>query len=433
MTNSNKEFFYFNNSYYIAKVEEFLQQRIPALIYHYKHEISNAGTSPVEEKRSPVTLRIYSHLTNFPSRILQFVVINNKAVVQLDLRTSQFLIFANLLNVYIKDGEHSLLSLFNQNRNKTYLKRLISVLKQHQAQLPQVAVDISNRYSGNTSSCDVTNFINDVFFKDFYTVVQQELGLDDRLIAKHALFKLLFKKTNRPDELLNKLAQLYPIVINIIAEFKKPDKKKAVEAGDDTRESNFSVFLQCIEAEIFVDNILKRLRDEGNPCFSRHDSIVVVEGFEKDAERIAKTVFADFGFKYNHKVEEKFWEAVDFEELDDDPYMQWLTDEDILTTNYDTIGGFAEPIKDDFMDEDEIQTCHRVLEIGLQDDYYEHVDADFLEDISNLSWLNQSERNILFDDIINLRSGFSFVQGNTNQLLRNLVERIMEMDLQDEW
>ncbi len=85
------------------------------------------------------------------------------------------------------------------------------------------------------------------------------------------------------------------------------------------------------------------------------------------------------------------------------------------------------------MDEDEIQTCHRVLKIGLQDDYYEHVDADFLEDISNLSWLNQSERNILFDDIINLRSGFSFVQGNTNQLLRNLVERIMEMDLQDEW
>lgn len=429
----NKEFFYFNNSYYIAKVDEFLQQRIPALIYHYKHEISKIGTSPVEEKRSPVTLRVYSHLTNFPSRILQFININNKAVVQLDLRTSQFLIFANLLNAYIKAGEQHLLSLFKQSSNKTYLKRLISVLKQHQAQLPQVAVDISNRYSGNTSSCDVTNFINDVFFKDFYTVVQQELGLDDRLIAKHALFKLLFKKTNRPDELLNKLAQLYPIVINIIAEFKKPDKKKAVEAGDDTRESNFSVFLQCIEAEIFVDNILKRLRDEGIPCFSRHDSIVVVEGFEKDAERIAKTVFADFGFKYNHKVEEKFWEAVDFEELDDDPYMQWLTDEDILTTNYDTIDGFAEPIKDDYMDEDEIQTCHRVLKIGLQDDYYEHVDADFLEDISNLSWLNQSERNILFDDIINLRSGFSFVQGNTNQLLRNLVERIMEMDLQDEW
>ena len=137
-----------------------------ALIYHYKHEISKVGTLPIDEKRSPVTLRIYSHLTNFPSRILQFVVINKKAVVQLDLRTSQFLIFANLLNVYIKDGEHSLLSLFNQNRNKTYLKRLISVLKQHQAQLPQVAVDISNRYSGNTSSCDVTNFINDVFFKD---------------------------------------------------------------------------------------------------------------------------------------------------------------------------------------------------------------------------------------------------------------------------
>jgi len=428
-----KELFSFNNSFYIANVDEFLLYRIPALIYQYKHQISQVGTQPVEEKQSPVTLRVYSHLTNFPSRILQFIHINNKTVVQLDLRTSQFLIFANLLNVYIKGGEQHLLSLFKQNRNKTYIKRLVNVLKNHQEQLPRVGVDISDGKSVEHSSSDVTRFILDVFFRDFYNVVAGELGMKERLLAKNVLFKLIFKKTNRPDALLHKLSQLYPIVVNIIAEFKKSDKSNATDKTDDNRESNFSVFLQCIEAEIFIDNILKKLRENGIPCFTRHDSVVVAEGHQKDAELIAKDVFREFGFKYNHKVEDKFWEAVDFNELEDSTYMQWLTDEDILTTNYDLEGGFAEPIHEIFeMDEYEIEICKRLRDIGMQNDYFEHVDAEYLEEISNLPWLNQYERNILHDDVINLWNGYSYLQDKTNQLLRNLAERITQMHLSND-
>jgi hypothetical protein len=428
-----KELFSFNNSFYIANVDEFLLYRIPALIYQYKHQIWQVGTQPVEEKQSPVTLRVYSHLTNFPSRILQFIHINNKTVVQLDLRTSQFLIFANLLNVYIKGGEQHLLSLFKQNRNKTYIKRLVNVLKNHQEQLPRVGVDISDGKSVEHSSSDVTRFIRDVFFRDFYNVVAGELGMKERLLAKNVLFKLIFKKTNRPDALLHKLSQLYPIVVNIIAEFKKSDKSNATDKTDDNRESNFSVFLQCIEAEIFIDNILKKLRENGIPCFTRHDSVVVAEGHQKDAELIAKDVFREFGFKYNHKVEDKFWEAVDFNELEDSTYMQWLTDEDILTTNYDLEGGFAEPIYEIFeMDEYEIEICKRLRDIGIQDDYCAYVNAEFLEEISNLPWLNQYERNILHDDVINLWNGYSFLQDNTNQLLRNLVEKVSQMRLSND-
>ena len=243
--------------------------------------------------------------------------------------------------------------------------------------------------------------------------------------------KLLFKKTNRPDALLHKLSQLYPVVVNIIAEFKKPDKSKTTDKADDNRESNFSVFLQCIEAEIFVDNILKNLRENNVPCFTRHDSVVVADGHQDDAEMIAKDVFRQLGFKYNHKVEDKFWEAVDFDELEDSTYMQWLTDEDILTTNYDAEYGFDEqPINEIFdMDEYEVEICQRLLDIGVQDDYFEHVDAEFLEDLSNLPWLNQYERNILHDDVINLWNGYSFLQDKTNQLLRNLAERITQMRL----
>jgi hypothetical protein len=444
--NRNQELFYFKDTFYIADVSEFLKKRVPALIYHYKNQILLIHTQPIEEKRNPVTLRLYSNLVNFPSKILQFININNSTIFQLDLRTSQFLIFANLLNVYINKGEEHLLSLFKQERSKTYLKRLIRILQVHQKQLPTIGVDINDRNSGQYSSTDVTNFIRDVFFTDFYAVVQQELRLKDRVLAKRVLFKLLFKKTNRPDALLNKLSQRYPIVMSIIASFKKQDaERKKSGDQDENRESNFSVFLQCIEGEIFVDNILEELRTDGVPCFTRHDSIVVADGHEAKAEEIAKNVFKKFGFKYNHKVEDKFWEVVDFEELEDSGYLEWLADETDLNTDFSVEESYEEPKKAiieetdeiltstdeekiEIMDETELndeqlETLERLKDIGLQKDYFKFVDLEFLEEISELPFLTDVQRNYLYDDIINIKDGMSFFQDETNELLRNLVNK----------
>ena len=335
---NNQELFYFKDTFYVADIDEFMKQRVHLLKYHYTRQIQQIGVLPIEEKRHNKTLRIYSILTNFPSKILQFIQINNKTIVQLDLRTSQFLIFSNLLNVYITKGEKYLLSLFKQKQNVSYLKRLIRMLNKHHEQLPEVGVDINDITSGENSSSDVTKFIRDVFFTDFYSVVQQELGLKERSLAKHVLFRLLFKRTNRPDALLNKLSQRYPVVMSIIAMFKEKDKlqenKNQTTTKNDDQKSNFSIFLSCIEGEIFVDNILSRLRDQEIPCFTRHDSIVVARGHEDKAEEIARGVFNDFGFKYNHKSEDKFWEAIDYDEFEDSTYQQWLLDEDILSYDY---------------------------------------------------------------------------------------------------
>lgn len=423
-----KELFYFKDTFYIADITEFLNQRILALVYHYKNQVSLIYSQPIEEKRNPVTLRLYSSLVNFPSKILQFISINNNTVVQLDLRTSQFLIFANLLNVYVKDGGEHLLSLFKQERNVMYLKRLIRILNQHEKQLPNVAVDVHDINSSQYSSADVTKFIRDVFFHDFYAVVQQELGLKDRMLAKRVLFKLLFKKTNRPDALLTKLSQRYPVVMSIIAAFKTQDIKHN-ESGeqDNNHESNFSVFLQCIEGEIFVDNILEELRTDGVPCFTRHDSIVVASGHEEKAEDIAKGVFNRFGFKYNHKVEDKFWEVVDDEELEDSGYLEWLSDENELSTDFsveDSLEETGVELTDDDMilDEEHIETLEQLKEIGIQEDYFEYVNVDFLAEISDLPFLTQVQRNSLEEDIMNVNYGMSFFQPETDKLLRWLAQ-----------
>lgn len=335
----NRELFHFKDKFYVADIDEFIKKRIPTLVYHYKHQISRIVALPIEEKRSPVTLRVYSNLTNFPSKILPFVYINNKTAVQLDLRTSQFLIFANLINVFIDKGEEHLLSLFKHQKTITYLKRLIQILKDHQPQLPGIAIDINNSRSSKFNYSDVAKFIYDVFYHDFYSVVQKELKLSKRLLAKQLLFKLLFKKSNKPDALINKLKNCYPIIMNIIACFKKLDEMKKnpnekLKKADENHESNFSVFLQCVESEIFIDNILNTLRSENIPCFTRHDSIVVAIGHEKRAEEIAKNVFSQFGFRYNHKTEELFWNITDEDELEEGDFMQSVLDQIVLNDDY---------------------------------------------------------------------------------------------------
>ena len=429
----NKNLFYFKDSIYIADSKEFLKQRIESLRYHYKHKISEIHVLPIEEKRSPNTLRLYSQLTNFPSKVLQFININNKTVVQLDLKTSQFLIFANLLNVYLNHGEQFLLSRFKQSKNQTYLKKLIRILKKFRSQLPEVSVNINDSTSGQYSLSDVTAFIRDIFFTDFYDVIQHELGLQERLLAKHVMFKLLFKKTNRPDALLNKLNQRYPVVNSIIADFKEQDEKhekqKKSKSRDNDYESNFSVFLQCIEAELYVDNILKRLRDEHIPCFTRHDSVVVASGFENRSEEIVKQVFKNFGFKYNHRVEDKFWDAVDEEELESSDYMQWLIDESELEQDFDVDDCLGESVENESedtyeLDEQHMETLERLMEIGIRDDYDDYASAEFLEDLVLLPFLNKTQCNILYDDINNLRSGMTFLQPETNQLLSELLSQV---------
>ena len=422
---NDKELFFFKDTFYIADITEFLNQRVPALVYHYKNQVSLIYSQPIEEKRNPITLRLYSSLVNFPSKILQFININNRTVVQLDLRTSQFLIFANLLNVYIKDGEKHLLSLFKQERNKTYLRRLIRILSEHEKQLPMVAVNIYENNSAQYEIADVSKFIRDVFFHDFYAVVQQELALKDRMLAKRVLFKLLFKKTNRPDALLLKLSQRYPIVMNIIAAFKRKDiTKEESPIHEDNNESNFSVFLQCIEGEIFVDNILQELRTNNVPCFTRHDSIVVSCGYEDKAEETARTIFKNFGFKYNHKVEDKFWEVVDSEELEETGYLDWLSDENEFNEDFSVEESLEEIVVDEgmVMDEEHIETMDRLKEIGIREDYFEFVNVDLLAEISDLPFLTPVQSNWIEEDIMNVNYGMSFFQPETDKLLRWIVQ-----------
>lgn len=431
-----KQLFYFHNKFYIADIESFIKHRAEALRYYYLREISKIDVLPIINNQSKTTLRLYNYLVNFPSKILPYITINNKTIYQSDLSTSQFLLFANILNIYTLNGEDKLLELFHEKITQDYLKKLCKILKAYTKQLPSIVVDITNPKLSEYGTSDVTKFIRDVFFADFYSIVQKELELPDRGMAKQTLFKLLFKKDSKSDKQIKKLKDRYRTVMSIIADFKAVEKKakpKDTITHKPNQESNFSVFLQCVEAEIFIDNILIPLRVNGIPCFTRHDSICVANGYEEATETHVKEVFSRFGFRYNHKKEDMFWLVANQDDMDDSGYSDWLADEELMNTDYDIEGSYAnnpniitdnnEDMEDNdgYVDEDEMEVLEKLEEYGLRDNYSEVIDKALLEELSGLMLLTDNQRNYLVQELENIRTGMSYFQPETNKVLRNLI------------
>jgi hypothetical protein len=105
--------------------------------------------------------------------------------------------------------------------------------------------------------------------------------------------------------------------------------------------------------------------------------------------------------------------------------MQWLIDENELNQAF-YVGENEdedeyEPNEYNDMDEDDIEILEKLREIGIRDDYYGIVDTEFLEELTLLTFLNERQRNILYDDINNMHYGMSFFQDATNKLLRQLL------------
>ncbi len=387
-----REFFFFKDSFYVADLQEFLKTKEVGMIYHYKYEISKVGKFELNQRRSSKNLRLTNYLVTFPSKVLRFINIDDKSLVQFDLQTSQLLLFANILNVVAqKDGKTRLLNQFKNTKTRKYLNRLFSILEKHKSSFPRTSVEINNLSYSKISDNGIEKFISDVFFNDFYQVLQEKLKLPSRHLSKLFVFKLLFKRTNRQDILLKDLKKYYPEVLAIIADFKefsdKQDSEVKGKHDNDSDDNNFSVFLQCIEAEIFIDKILKPLREQGVPCFTRHDSLVVANSYQIAVENQIKKVFSELGFSCNLKYE-------DFSEVNE----------------YDDNNEMRNEI------------IARLQELGIKDDYSQDIDLQTLEEIASEFKLNQVQQEAIAQDIIDSQSGLHRFSIETNNFIKKIIQ-----------
>jgi len=322
----NLKFIKYRNDYYLVDdIDDFLLFKIKRFKNDNKYLIKKINNGCFNDKRSNANLRLNNELVNFPTKLLQFVTINCSSCIQIDLRTSQFLLLANMLNLIKNDDYDALLTFFKYDKTKEYIREFILIVK-------------SKKIKNHP---DVQLFIDDVFYTDFYAITQEYLGLSSRDFTKNLLFKLIFAKSISNDSLMSKFNERYPTVVNILKEFKslKSNSKKEVPEEEQDDKSNLAVFLQCVEAEIFIDNILIPLREKDIPCFSRHDSIVVEQSYYFEVKDFMVNVFNKLGFKYNSKKDDYFAyiysdELIEDYDIDDDNDTNYGCD---IFNNYEII------------------------------------------------------------------------------------------------
>lgn len=134
-------------------------------------------------------------------------------------------------------------------------------------------------------------------------------------------------------------------------------------------------------------------------------------------------MIGDFDYEIFNKDE------INQELLNDSNYIDSISDLDDLDvyTHFPAPGTVKHPFQDYY--QDHIELMKQLVEIGVQDDYYGVIDNITLEEVSQLPFLeNSKEQNYLLDEVLNMQEGYSFFQPTTNEILKELISILSQVD-----
>lgn len=229
----------------IDTIEGFIYKKRHAINFYYQNSITRLKNKNYMASRNETNNRLDTNLTNMSSLLVDEICLQNN-LVQIDLASSQFTLFSNHLT------------------NK-------------------LTTDDFIRFKTLSSSGNL------------YNNIQQELGLKSVKEAKNAMFEILFSGRNNKTFFKRKLKEVFPSVVEWIDTYKK-------EHGD----NEFSIMLQRIESELFIDKVLKRLKKLKYFCLTKHDSLIIKRGDYEAIMDIVKDEFAQIGLEYTLKITNLF-------------------------------------------------------------------------------------------------------------------------------
>jgi hypothetical protein len=120
---------------------------------------------------------------------------------------------------------------------------------------------------------------------NLYSYVSDRLEIGDYKKTKKLMFSLLFSSNLYQSKEKNKLKELFPTVIKWTDDFKRKNGYK-----------QFSVELQKIESNFFIDNLLKRIKKQGLFCLTKHDSLIIRRHDYVPIVTIIKNISREFGY-----------------------------------------------------------------------------------------------------------------------------------------
>ncbi len=276
--------------------EHFIKYKDEELKFRYYNqleEIANMKSSRRYPNRNTTNNRMDHELTNFPKLFYPYLRLDGETLFEIDLKNSQFCLLAGIIGntdiIYttifqgLLQGPITVSDIINCITDTTFPHKLFSHFDPN-AELPEDVIQFIGYAAGGQ------------LYEELSIALYGNRGQRNQI--KQELFKLLFGKYDQNHGKVFELFQYkFPNVIKwvngfkrameqefatttnpYLQEFKKRTGKSDYRAGNDF----LPIILQRIEAEIFIDRILKRLYEEGYTVLSKHDSILAKEN-EKDA------------------------------------------------------------------------------------------------------------------------------------------------------
>ena len=198
--------------------------------------------------------RVYHNVACMWSQFRQFLYIDGKKLVNIDIRNSQPLFFA------IKLKEH-------------YNPYYYPLLYYRGAQTSRSSLEL-----------DVAMYISLVERGELYDYLMGEWGYRNRSHFKKKFFaEIFYSKPNTKHRLTKQFQDLFPNVFKVICHEKKDDYRQLPLA------------MQRIEADLMIGNVGVRLAKEGIPFLTIHDSILTIPEYVITVKKFIREAFSEWG------------------------------------------------------------------------------------------------------------------------------------------
>jgi hypothetical protein len=262
------------HKYYIDDLYTYMDRRQKRAIRFINDKVHNLTKGLYAPTISKSNGRFNHTLSNLNSFALKYLRINGGPTITKDLTASQFTILVNLMagSPIFKQSLYASNFPFKEELNVFFNAGIC----EHELQ-------------------ELKQKLKDPNF-DVYQVIADKTNVH-RVIAKNKMFTLLFnERPPRDKELTTKLPEFFANLEKVREAFRN--------AFGNSKEM-LPVFLQMVEAHIFVENIYQRMANEGIVGFTRHDSITIGDNpKDKDKlDKILQDVFFEIDFYGSFKID----------------------------------------------------------------------------------------------------------------------------------
>lgn len=252
----------YKNKYYTCKINDFRRNTLRQFRISQLYTISSLLSRDFYAARNKTNDRLDHNLTNLKSTLLKgYVKLDGESLVDIDLANSQPCLLAYLISSWDK------VQMFFPNLIKGY--RISDI---------------------DLSASDIQLFLEKSSSGVLYDYLGEKLGWD-RDLAKLIFIKIMFSKPKWNSRYKKQIKAVFPTVIKYMDDFKFLNGES----------NQLAIFLQKLEARIFIDNIYLPLRTEGYTIFSKHDSILCKTSQREDIKAKMETILKGFGLQFRLK------------------------------------------------------------------------------------------------------------------------------------